>query len=204
MFEYRLFPEIKWAQRKDRLFVTIELADFENQKIDLTPDGSLKFQYVLFLPLYLLKYLYLVFNVFAFVNIIIFRAESHNNLYAFEIQLFDEVDVDQSKWNTKGRNIILNIAKKNTDAEHWPRLTKDKIKNSHIQIDWSKWVDEDEEDEAKPVGEDWDAENMNAFNMGGYDQGDSDDEEEEEETNTHGHVHGADCKHDHGDDHQHQ
>jgi cytosolic prostaglandin-E synthase len=40
----RLFPEIKWAQRKDRLFVTIELADFENQRIDLTPEGNLKFQ----------------------------------------------------------------------------------------------------------------------------------------------------------------
>jgi HSP20 family molecular chaperone IbpA len=40
----RLFPEVKWAQRKDRLFVTIELADFENQKIDLTPEGTLKFQ----------------------------------------------------------------------------------------------------------------------------------------------------------------
>ena len=40
----RLFPEIKWAQRKDRLFVTIELADFENHRIDLTPDGNLKFQ----------------------------------------------------------------------------------------------------------------------------------------------------------------
>jgi len=41
---YRLHPEIKWAQRKDRLFVTIELADFENHKIELLPDGSLKFQ----------------------------------------------------------------------------------------------------------------------------------------------------------------
>ena len=40
----RLFPEIKWAQRKDRLFVTIELADFENHKIELTPEGQLKFQ----------------------------------------------------------------------------------------------------------------------------------------------------------------
>lgn len=105
-------------------------------------------------------------------------------MYAFDLQLFEQVNVDASKWNTKGRNIILNIVKQNTDAEHWPRLTKDKVKNSHIQIDWSKWVDEDEENEAKPVGEDWDADNMNDFNMGGMGgmgQGDSDDEEEEEE-----------------------
>ena len=42
--KHSLFPEIKWAQRKDRLFVTIELADFENHKIDLTGDGQFKFQ----------------------------------------------------------------------------------------------------------------------------------------------------------------
>jgi hypothetical protein len=29
------------------VFLTIELADFENQKIELTPDAQLKFQYVI-------------------------------------------------------------------------------------------------------------------------------------------------------------
>ena len=64
------------------------------------------------------------------------------------------------------------------------------MKNSHIQADWAKWVDEDEEDEAKPLGEDWNEDNMNNFNMGGagggmYGGGDSDDEEEEEEHEAH-------------------
>lgn len=114
----------------------------------------------------------------------------------------------------------MNIVKTDTDAEHWPRLTKEKLKNQHIQIDWSKWVDEDEEDEAKPVGEDWDSNNMQGFGgaggaggfpgmgeggfpgmgeggfpgMGGM-GGDSDDEEEEEEEG--GHVHGENCDHGH-------
>ena len=119
-------------------------------------------------------------------------------MYAFDIQLFDQVNVEASKWNTKGRNIILNIVKQNSEAEHWPRLTKDKVKNAHIQIDWVKWVDEDEENEAKPMGEDWDAENMNAFNMGGGYGGDSDDDEEEEEEEAkHDHVHGEHCDHSH-------
>lgn len=48
------------------------------------------------------------------------------------MQLFGEVDVENSKWNTKGRNIILNIVKKDPTQDHWPRLTKDKIKNPHI------------------------------------------------------------------------
>jgi len=59
----------------------------------------------------------------------VYRAESHNNVYGFDIQLFEEVDFEASKWNTKGRNIILNIVKKNLDQEYWPRLTKDKVKN---------------------------------------------------------------------------
>ena len=94
------------------------------------------------------------------------RAESHSNVYGFDMQLFDEVDLEASKWNTKGRNIILNIVKKNPDQEYWPRLSKDKIKNTHIQIDWSKWVDEDEESEAKPLGDDWEGNNMNDFGGG--------------------------------------
>ena len=120
--------------------------------------------------------------------------------------------MDESKWNTKGRNIILNIVKQDQDASYWPRLTKDKIKNAHIQADWSKWVDEDEEDEAKPLGEDWNQDNMNAFGgggmpgmpgmggMGGMEGGDSDDDEEEEEEHEHGHVHGENCNHDHAEE----
>ena len=128
-----------------------------------------------------------------------FRAESHGHAYGFDIALFAGVSVDESKWNTKGRNIIMNVVKANKDDSYWPRLTKDKVKNSHIQSDWAKWVDEDEEEEAKPLGEDWNEDNMNAFGGGyGGDAGDSDDEEEEQE-----HVHGENCAHDHGHDHGH-
>ena len=60
------------------------------------------------------------------------RAESHGHAYGFDLTLFAEVNMDESKWNTKGRNIILNIVKADKDAEYWPRLTKDKVKNAHI------------------------------------------------------------------------
>ena len=104
----------------------------------------------------------------------------------------------------------MNIVKKNPEQEYWPRLTKDKIKNSHIQIDWSKWVDEDEENEAKPMGDEWDGNNMNDFGMGGAGmggfggEGDSDDEEEEEEEGAHGHVHGHGHEHVHGENCNHE
>jgi hypothetical protein len=130
----------------------------------------------------------------------LFRAESHGHAYGFDLALFGAVSVEESKWNTKGRNIILNIVKANSEDAYWPRLTKEKVKNTHIQADWAKWVDEDEEDEAKPLGEDWNEDNMNNFGGGGAGGqfggpgGDSDDEEEEEEE----HAHGENCDHDHG------
>ena len=144
------------------------------------------------------------------------RAESHNHTYGFELQLFGEVLVDESKWNTKGRNIIMNIIKTDQEAEYWPRLTKEKVKNTHIQADWAKWVDEDEEDQAKPLGEDWNEDNMNNFNMGGQGGnpmmggGDSDDEDEEEEEEEHAghshgdHMHSEHCSHEAEAGHSHE
>ena len=81
--------------------------------------------------------------------------------YELNLEFFGEVVVSESGWNTKGRNIVMSISKKDKEAEeHWPRITKDKIKNPHISIDWAKWVDQ--EDEGKkpaaggPGGDDWD------------------------------------------------
>ena len=42
-FSRRNHPNLKWAQRKDRLYLTIDLADISNEKIDLSPEGDLKF-----------------------------------------------------------------------------------------------------------------------------------------------------------------
>jgi hypothetical protein len=41
--------------------------------------------------------------------------------------------------------LLFVLAKKNQDAPFWPRPTKSTAKNQLIQIDWSKWVEEDEE-----------------------------------------------------------
>ena len=41
---HRQFPGIKWAQRKEQVFLTIELQDTENPQIDLTDEGVLTFR----------------------------------------------------------------------------------------------------------------------------------------------------------------
>ena len=40
---FRIFPSLKWAQRRDKVFITIELQDIEKQEIELSDDGKLKF-----------------------------------------------------------------------------------------------------------------------------------------------------------------
>ena len=47
------------------------------------------------------------------------------------------------------RSLILNLRKKDLEPEYWPRLTKEKIRNAYIKTDFSKWIDEDEQDGAK-------------------------------------------------------
>jgi hypothetical protein len=110
-------PTTKWAQRKDRVFVELHLMDIANEKVELTAT-HLKFQ-----------------------------GESGQKTYAFELELFDEVDTADSKWSKTGFHMLFVLEKKNANAAFWPRLVKSKEKNQYIQVDWAKWVDEDEEEE---------------------------------------------------------
>lgn len=45
--------------------------------------------------------------------------------------MFDEIDVDKSKWSANGRNVLINIAKKK--AGFWTRITKDTKKDPTIK-----------------------------------------------------------------------
>jgi hypothetical protein len=60
-------PEIKWAQRVDKVYVTVQLPDSKNAKVDLTPDG-----------------------VFTFSA----TAGAKDNLYELTLPLFDKVNVE--------------------------------------------------------------------------------------------------------------
>ena len=80
---------------------------------------------------------------------------------------------------------MLNLSKKDKEKdpdEWWPRITKEKVKNQFITIDWSKWIDPDASDDDGKANQglgDMDPSMMQDFNMGGAMGDDSDDEEEE-------------------------
>ena len=84
------------------------------------------------------------------------------------MEFFAPITKSECKHNTNGRNPIITLSKTDKDTEYWPRLTKEKVKNSRITVDWNKWVDEDEEDAAPAeMGGDFDPSMMNAFGGGG-------------------------------------
>ena len=100
-FPFRTFPNLKWAQRRDKVYVTIDILDIEKTDIDLNDEGKLTF-----------------------------RAESHSQKFGFEMELFKGVIKAESGWNLKGRNVTFRLVKRLDDREeYWPRLTKDKVKN---------------------------------------------------------------------------
>lgn len=85
------------------------------------------------------------------------------------MEMFEPIVKEESKWNTKGRNILINISKKDKEQEEWwPRITKEKVKNQQITIDWDKWIDPDDEpEEDKGPGGDFDPSMMQGMGGGG-------------------------------------
>ena len=112
------FPIIKWAQRKDKLFITIMVVHSKKPIVDLTDGKRIKYQ----------------------------GTDGTTN-YAFDLELYDEIVKDESKYTLDSRNIFLNLKKK-TSGPYWPRLNKDEKKYHWIEVDWMYYAEEDEEDEA--------------------------------------------------------
>ena len=124
---------IKWAQRKDRVFLTLGVQDVTGETISLT-DSKL-----------------------------VFSGTSGSGVsYSTDIEFFEEIDSGASSYVVRPRAVEFLIMKKEQeeDAEHWPRLTKAKIKAPWLACDWSKYVDPDEEDQADDSG-------LGDFGMGG-------------------------------------
>jgi len=120
-------PSVIWAQRKDgNVLVTVRVHDAIEPVVKITP------------------------TTFNFVG----TSDSRSNKFDLTIELFNEIDVEQSRYLVKPRGIEI-VLKKNDTSVWWPRLAKTTKKLHYISVDWDRWVDEDDEDEQKP-GFNWD------------------------------------------------
>ena len=114
-----LQPQLKWAQRKDKLYLTVDLQDCDAPEVNVTnEDGGGKFE---------------------------FRGASKGSQYELTVPLMHEVDPENTQIAKTPRNIFLVVPKKE-EGDHWPRLTREKGKQNHIQVDWSKYIDQDDEE----------------------------------------------------------
>lgn len=114
----KINPQLKWAQRKDRIYITFNLIEIKNPLIDLVDNKILKFS-----------------------------GEDKENSYDLQLELYEEISKEESKYVFATRNIFLNLKKKET-GPYWPRLQKSSGKFNFINIDWNLYVDEDEEKES--------------------------------------------------------
>ncbi|KAG7384487.1 Prostaglandin E synthase 3 (Cytosolic) [Phytophthora pseudosyringae] len=128
-----LWAPVKWAQRKEALYVTVDLPDVKDEKVSLSS------------------------------NNLTFKGTSNGQQYEVKLDFFKEVDVESkdSIWAKTDRNLHFHIVKKNQDEEFWPRLLADKnLEKTNVKVDWSKFVDEDEDEEQSGF-------DMSALNGGG-------------------------------------
>lgn len=119
-------PEVKWAQRTDKIFITILLPDAKNANVKLEPEGKVTFSAT---------------------------AGSLDTPFELNLELYDKVNVEASKINVGLRHILCVVEK--AEKGWWKRLLKGEGKTPlYLKVDWDKWVDEDEEDE-KVGGDDF-------------------------------------------------
>ncbi|KAI9375226.1 HSP20-like chaperone [Aspergillus egyptiacus] len=137
----QVHPEVTWAQRssatdaeRNYLYVSIKAPDVarSDAKLDLTAKN------------------------------VTFSGNSKKGVkYEVSLDLFAEIEPENSKVNHSDREVELVLRKKELKDEYWPRLLETKQKIHFIKTDFDKWVDEDEQDEAP--------EDDYANNFGGFD-----------------------------------
>lgn len=109
-------PPVVWAQRKDLLIVTIQVTDCKNPTIKIEKD-KLDFSGV----------------------------GGENKHYHISIELFDEIDPENSRYRVLPRQIEFYLTKKDK-GPFWKRLLKTETKAHWLKVDFSRWKDEDDSD----------------------------------------------------------
>jgi len=115
-----LIPIFKWAQDKTHVFIEIDLVGIKDQKVNLKEN---KFEW---------------------------SGTVGDKKYALDLELHAPIDVSKSTYKTTRLPEFL-LEKKDSKAKYWPHLLTPKDKAQYkgrCQVDFDKYVDEDEEKES--------------------------------------------------------
>ncbi|KAF5185828.1 Co-chaperone protein p23-2 [Thalictrum thalictroides] len=110
-------PEVLWAQRSDKVYLTIALPDAKNVSVKSEPQGLFSFS----------------------------ATGKQGESFDFSLELYGSVISEGCKVSVGLRNIICSMQKE--QKGWWKRLLKSEEKPApYIKVDWNKWCDEDEEE----------------------------------------------------------
>mmetsp|Transcript_7447 Transcript_7447/g.13791 ORF Transcript_7447/g.13791 Transcript_7447/m.13791 type:complete len:179 (+) Transcript_7447:220-756(+) len=120
-------PNVKWAQRKDRVLLTVECQNCKEPKLDI--DNDLADGY----------------GIFTFAGEGVKDGEACT--YDLRLDLYGELNKEESKVSVTDRKIVL-VLLKSKSGPHWPRLLHAPGKSPpNIKVDWDLYMDEDDEEE---------------------------------------------------------
>jgi prostaglandin-E synthase len=109
-------PPVVWAQRSEKLYVTINIEDCKGVSVTF---GE---------------------------NSLHFCGKSADKVdYDFTLEFYKEINAEKSKYAVLSRHIPMVIVKKD-GGPYWPRLLKDTSKVHWLKTDFDKWRDEDDSD----------------------------------------------------------
>eukprot|EP01060_Flectonema_neradi_P001165 TRINITY_DN1069_c0_g6_i1.p1 TRINITY_DN1069_c0_g6~~TRINITY_DN1069_c0_g6_i1.p1 ORF type:complete len:194 (+),score=63.80 TRINITY_DN1069_c0_g6_i1:63-644(+) len=80
-----------------------------------------------------------------------FKCKSDGKEYATTLELKGELIPEESTQAVKPRQIEMKLKKKDEEGGYWDGLTSKK--QSHVKVDWTRWVDEDEANGAGDLGD---------------------------------------------------
>ena len=127
-------PEFMWCQRSDCVFLTIKVADCANPVVDVTKEGVLDF-----------------------------CGTGHGMCgqreYRLHIELAAAVSPAECVWFVSGPNVRIRLQKEKA-GPYWGGLLAAKRKMVQLKVDWSSWLDEDEENERSAAPNGFDAADM--------------------------------------------
>jgi len=148
-----LHPPVYWAQRNDKVLVSVQLEDVKDEKITVN-NTTLSFSG---------------------------KGGSAQNDYHVDLEFYSNIVPEESKQRKGGREYFFDLKKK--EEGFWPRLLKDSKKPPYLKVDFNRWKDEDDSDVDdalnEPNLEDL-MKNMGTADTKGFDPGEANDADSED------------------------
>lgn len=150
-----LTPEYLWAQRKDQVFLTVNVPNVrkEDAAFRLNDDGHVYFKGM-------------------GGNL------GHEAEYVLDINLLKNIKAEESKCKINARSVVFKIIKADS-GPYWERLQKEKGRNVHCKIDWDNWKDEEDDEDEYSFGSHFaDSKDLQDMDFGTGGSSDEDDDED--------------------------